>query len=153
MNSAGFQILHKLAFSGLRDEAQIRADVGILRDAAQNRNHGQAHEPPTERLLSFTRHNHTHHNMTGPFRFLGAVSRDGGARLPPRRRHLSSRSMILTVRLSVTVSSVLSVMFISQGLIDPYLPGLRIFAARLTASSLTFPVAFRIVPSVAFGEN
>jgi hypothetical protein len=29
----------------------------------------------------------------------------------------------------------------------------RFFAARLTASTLTFPVSFLIVLSVAFGEN
>jgi hypothetical protein len=34
-----------------------------------------------------------------------------------------------------------------------YLSGLSFFAARRTASSLTFPVSLLIVPSVAFGEN
>ena len=36
MDDAGFQVLNELAFSGLRDKAQLRIDARILRDVAQN---------------------------------------------------------------------------------------------------------------------
>src|ERR1035437_10373456 len=50
MDEAGFQVLHELAFGGLRDETQVRADPRVLRDLTQTRNRQHGQQPPSKHV-------------------------------------------------------------------------------------------------------
>jgi hypothetical protein len=50
MEQAALDILHELAFGGLRDEAEVRAYCRILRDLAQPYDGEHSQQTPTEKV-------------------------------------------------------------------------------------------------------